>query len=123
MTHRAETRCSVVPLSCGSLLTGALKTTDAHRRTLFPKCQTCAATVNCIRPRPLTHPAITHETPLGESIPCAIFMTLPEHVHCPFLCTVCKSSILRLFRDLLPQCWKKKYIYDLFAANLRYAYA
>ncbi|KAK1875822.1 VPS10 domain containing receptor SorCS1 [Dissostichus eleginoides] len=49
VTHRAETLRSVVSLSCGSLLTGALEATDAHRRTLSPKCQNCAATVNCVR--------------------------------------------------------------------------
>lgn len=46
-THRAENRCCAVPL-----LTGALESTDAHRGALFSKCQICAATVNCIRPRP-----------------------------------------------------------------------
>lgn len=59
VTHRAQTLCSAVPLS--SLLTGALEATDAYRRRLLPKCQTCAATVNCVRLRPLTLSAITHE--------------------------------------------------------------
>lgn len=84
VAHRAGTGCA---LWCrGSLLTGALEATDAHRRTLLPKCQTRAATVNFIRWRPLTLPAIAHEAPsLLEHLFCCL-VTLSPHPHLSVAC-------------------------------------